>query len=374
MVITASLVILLSAFNGIEDMVKNLYSDFDAPVLVSDKHQKTLFVQASDLQRIQSVNGVKWVSPLIEETIVVRHEDSWSNAQLMGVDSNFLRISKMEEHLLDGFPALTENGEEVGIIGAGLLDKLGGYISPIMGGETVLLYTPKRNLKVSNLSSPFYSNSLRVIARMNFNREVNASYILAPIEQVKSWVDYQDNEYGKIAIGIEDGFDKFQISNTLQDVLGDQFEVKTNDEKNALIYKTSKTERLIVLTILVFIFILASFNLVASLTMLFFEKLRDISVLRSMGLNQKGIFNIFFFEGILVSARGILLGLILGYSICFMQLKWGLLEMPNSFGEPFPIALKLLDLGLIFFMVSLLSLATSFFTVKLLLKRNEGLF
>lgn len=374
MVITASLVILLSAFNGIEDMVKNLYSDFDAPVLVSDKHQKTLFVQASDLQRIQSVNGVKWVSPLIEETIVVRHEDSWSNAQLMGVDSNFLRITKMEEHLLDGFPALSENGEEVGIIGAGLLDKLGGYISPIMGGETVLLYTPKRNLKVSNLSSPFYSNSLRVIARMNFNREVNASYILAPIEQVKSWVDYQDNEYGKIAIGIEDGFDKFKISRTLKDVLGDQFEVKTNDEKNALIYKTSKTERLIVLTILVFIFILASFNLVASLTMLFFEKLRDISVLRSMGLNQKGIFNIFFFEGILVSARGILLGLILGYSICFMQLKWGLLEMPNSFGEPFPIALKLLDLGLIFFMVSLLSLATSFFTVKLLLKRNEGLF
>lgn len=374
MVITASLVILLSAFNGIEEMVKNLYSDFDAPVLVSDKHQKTLFVQASDLQRIQSVNGVKWVSPLIEETIVVRHEDSWSNAQLMGVDSNFLRITKMEEHLLDGFPALSENGEEVGIIGAGLLDKLGGYISPIMGGETVLLYTPKRNLKVSNLSSPFYSNSLRVIARMNFNREVNASYILAPIEQVKSWVDYQDNEYGKIAIGIEDGFDKFKISRTLKDVLGDQFEVKTNDEKNALIYKTSKTERLIVLTILVFIFILASFNLVASLTMLFFEKLRDISVLRSMGLNQKGIFNIFFFEGILVSARGILLGLILGYSICFMQLKWGLLEMPNSFGEPFPIALKLLDLGLIFFMVSLLSLATSFFTVKLLLKRNEGLF
>lgn len=374
MVITASLVVLLSAFNGIEDMVKNLYSDFDAPVLVSDKHQKTLFVQASDLQRIQSVKGVKWVSPLIEETIVVRHEDSWSNAQLMGVDSNFLRISKMEEHLLDGFPALTDNGEEVGIIGAGLLDKLGGYISPIMGGETVLLYTPKRNLKVSNLSSPFYSNSLRVIARMNFNREVNASYILAPIEQVKTWVDYQDNEFGKIAIGIEDGVDKFQVSKSLKDVLGDQFEVKTNDEKNALIYKTSKTERLIVLTILVFIFILASFNLVASLTMLFFEKLRDISVLRVMGFNQKGIFNIFFFEGILVSARGILLGLLLGYSICFIQLKWGLLEMPNSFGEPFPIALKWSDLGLIFFMVSLLSLATSFFTVKLLLKRNEDLF
>ena len=372
MVITASLVILLSAFNGIEEMVKNLYSDFDAPVLISAKSQKTLFLTDKERQQIQSVSGVKSYSPFIEETIVVRHEDSWSNAQIMGVDTNFLTIAKMEEHLLEGFPALMENGEDVGIIGAGLLDKIGGFISPIMGGETILLYTPKRNLKASNLASPFNSTSLRVLSRMNYNREVNAAYVLAPVEMIRDVVDYQPNEFSKIAVGVKDGVDKFKVSAALKNQLGDDFEVKTNDEKNALIYKTSKTERLIVLTILLFIFILASFNLVASLTMLFFEKLRDISVLRSMGLDQKGIFNVFFYEGLLVASRGIGLGLLLGYSICFMQLKWGVLEMPNSFGEAFPIALKWSDLGVIFSLVTILSVATSYLTVKLLLRRNSA--
>ena len=369
--ITAALVILLSAFNGIEKMVENLYSDFDAPVIVTPKGQKTMFLQPDEVKKLQGIAGVKSVAPLIEETIVVRHEESWNNAQILGADSTFLRIAKVEEHLLDGFPALYENGEEVGIIGAGLLDKIGGYLSPVMGGETILVYAPKRSIKTSNLTNPFNTTSFRLIARMNYNREVNAAYLLAPIDFVRELSGYKTNEYTQVAVDVAQGFNKFKVSKALQSSLGDNYSVKTNDEKNELIFKTSKTERLIVLTILVFIFILASFNLVSSLTMLFFEKRRDIDVLRSMGLSQKGIFNIFFLEGVLVSAKGVFYGLVLGYLICFAQIKFGLLEMPNSFGEAFPVVLIGWDLLLIFSLVSALSLATSYLTVKLLLKRNQ---
>ncbi len=369
-VITASLVILLSAFNGIELMIQKLYSDFDAAITISAANQKTLFLQSEDKDKIAQTKGVKLLSAVIEETIVVRHEDSWSNAQLIGADSSYLRITKMEEHLLDGFPALSENGVDVGIIGAGLLDKIGGYISPIMGGEHVLIYVPKRNVKTNSFANPFNSSGLKLIGRMNYNREVNASSIVAPVEFVSNLVNYSASEYTYLAIDVEQGFDKFAVRDELKKKLGDQFVVKTNDEKNALIFKTSKTERLIVLTILVFIFILASFNLVSSLTMLFFEKMADIKVLRSLGLDRKGIFNVFFFEGLLVSGKGVFCGLMVGYLVCFAQLYFGIIEMPNSYGEFFPMALKFTDFLLIFTLVSLLSIATSYLTVSILFKRN----
>ena len=123
-------------------------------------------------------------------------------------------------------------------------------------------------------------------------------------------------------------------------------------------------------SILVFIFILAAFNLIASITMLFVEKKEDIHILKSMGADGKLIFRIFFYEGLLIAAKGIVFGLILGYGVCFLQLQFGLLEMPNSFGEVFPIMLTVKDGLLILFLVSSLSFLASYFPVKMLLKRN----
>ena len=115
--------------------------------------------------------------------------------------------------------------------------------------------------------------------------------------------------------------------------LGNEFIVKTNYEKNELIFKTSKTEKLIVMIILLLIFIIAAFNLVASLTMLFIEKMDNIKTMSSFGADRKFVFKIFFFEGLMISLKGIIIGLILGYAICFTQIYGELLQMPNSVGR-----------------------------------------
>jgi len=124
------------------------------------------------------------------------------------------------------------------------------------------------------------------------------------------------------------------------------------------------------LFILVFIFILASFNLVASITMLFVEKKNDIETLRSMGANRTDLFKIFFFEGLLISFKGIIIGLVLGYAVCAVQLQFSLLQMPNSNGQAFPIVLTITDGVLIVFLVSLLSTLASYFPVRMLINRN----
>ena len=161
------------------------------------------------------------------------------------------------------------------------------------------------------------------------------------------------------------------LKERIQTVLGDDFEVNTNFEQNELIFKTSQSERLIVFFILVFIFILSSFNLIASLAMLFVEKKKDISTLYAMGATKKTVFQIFFFEGLLISGRGIAIGLFLGYLIAFSQIYFGILEMPNSGGEFFPMKTTWSDAFFILLTVSALGFLASYLPTKYLVERNS---
>ncbi len=163
---------------------------------------------------------------------------------------------------------------------------------------------------------------------------------------------------------------QLDVKKNIQQLLGKAFVVKTNYEKNELIYKTSKSEKIIVIVILVFIFILAAFNLIASLTMLFVEKKDNLKTLTSMGADHKTLFNIFFYEGLLISGKGILFGLILGYAVCFFQVYTGVLSMPNSGGEAFPIAMSYKDGLLILALVCGLSLLFSYLPVKMMMKKH----
>lgn len=370
-VITASLVILLSAFNGIESMIEKLYSDFDADITIRSTNGKTFPESQIDLKEITKIDGVSNMTRAIEEVVVIKHEKKWVNANLVGVDSSFLAISKMKKHMVDGEPILNDGSKTFGLIGASLLDKLGGYIPEKVGYEQVILYAPKRDSKVRLGSNPFTTKLIDISGRMNFNREVNAENIVVSMAVAKEVLNYRDDITG-VYVDVLPDHENETVKESLINLLGSNFEVKTNYEKNELIYKTSKSEKIIVLIILIFIFILAAFNLIASLTMLFVEKKDNIQTLISFGADQRSVFNIFFLEGLLISGKGIIIGLLLGYGICLFQLKSALLTMPNSGGEPFPIDLSLTDGLLIVSLVTLLSVFFSFLPVRFLLKRNFG--
>lgn len=370
-VITASLIILLSAFNGIESMIEQLYSDFDTDITIRSTSGKTFPEDQLDLSVVKKTEGVVNVSRAIEEVVVVKHEKKWVNAGLVGVDDSFLEMSRMSKHMVEGKPLLEQKGRSFAIIGATLLDKLGGFIPEKVGYEQVILYAPKRDSKVRLGSNPFTTKLIDLSGRVNFNREVNAERIIVPLEVAKEVLNYV-NDITAVYVDVQGDFSNEAVKSELKEKLGDGFEIKTNYEKNELIYKTSKSEKVIVLIILLFIFILAAFNLIASLTMLFVEKKDNVQTMIAFGADKKTVFNIFFLEGVLISGKGIVIGLLLGYGICILQLKTSLLTMPNSGGEAFPIDLSLSDGVLIVFLVSLLSFLFSFLPVRFLLKRNFG--
>lgn len=366
---TAALVILLSAFNGIETMIENLYSEFDTDVTVRVIKGKSFNESRIDFKKLEKIEGLDNYSRAVEDVVILKHEKKWVNANLIGVDSSFLEITKMQQHIIYGSADLYQDNNPRAIIGASLLEKLDGFIPKMYENESLICYVPKNNIKIKPGKSPFNTETIKISGNINFNREVNAESFIVPLELGKKLLGFK-NQISAVYIDARQGVDNEELKDRIKKVVGKDFVVKTNFEKNELIYMTSKTERVIVLIILLFIFVLAAFNLVASLTMLFVEKLDNIKTMTSFGASRKIIFKIFFIEGLLISGKGVFRGLILGYAVCFSQWYFGFIEMPNSNGEPFPIAFSVADGIMIFSLVALLSVLLSYFPVKYLIRRN----
>ena len=367
---TAVLVILISAFNGIESMVEDLYSEFDADIIIRSTKRKTFDQNTLNLKDIQSIQGVQATCRAVEEIVVLRHEKKWVNAKMIGVEDNYLQMAHVQKHMVDGFPHLTEKNVPTALIGAMLLQKLGGYIPTNAGHETLLCYFPKRDARVSVSSNPFRTQTITVAGRINYNKEVNESYIVLPLELASSMLGY-NQDITAVYVSIKPTYDLEIIKEEIQQKIGGAFEVKTHLEKNELIYKTSKTEKLIVIAILVFVFILAAFNLVASLTMLYIEKKKNIITLQSFGANESFIFRIFFYEGLLIAFKGVIYGIVIGISVCLVQIYGKLLVLPNTDNQPFPIELTFKDGLFVLVLVSILSIIASYFPVKYLVYKNR---
>lgn len=365
----AALVILLSAFNGIEQMVIKLYSDFDSSLTIRSAKAKTFNQNFLEIENITQVKGVINLSRAIEEVVILKHEDKWVHAKMIGVDTTFLSMTKMKHHLVDGEALLYRVDEPQAIFGAVLLDKLGGYI-PVSEHlrEQIIFNAPLREGKIRPGKTPLNVRAVDVSARMNFNREVNAESVVVPYELAQELLEYNE-DISAIYLEVNEKVNLNKVKKEVQALVGADFEVKTHLEKNELIFKTSQSERLIIYFILVFIFILASFNLIASIVMLFVEKKNDVATLISIGADKNTIRNIFFYEGLLIVARGAIIGLFIGYIVTFSQIQFGLVAMPSVPGESFPMFATWTDATLILFTVGLLGVVISYFPTNVLMKR-----
>jgi lipoprotein-releasing system permease protein len=369
-VITAALIILLAAFNGIESMVEKLYTEFDPTIIIRSNQRKTFSEKTLKIKKLKKLSFIENSSKAIEEIVVLRNEKKWVNAKIVGVENSFIKMAKIPEHIIDGYPTFEEKGIKMGLIGANLLEKLGGYIPTNTGFEDVLCYFPRRDAKITPTSNPFVVHQIHLSGRINYNNEVNNEMLLIPYDLASELLEY-DNDITAYYIDIKKGEDLEKAKESIQKIVGPTFNVKSHLEKNELIYKTSKSEKLIVISILVFIFILAAFNLVASLTMLYIEKKKNILTLQSLGANERFIFRIFYYEGLLIAFKGVVIGVIIGTTICMIQYFGGVLVLPNSGSQVFPIRFKVTDGLLVLSIVSLLSILSSYLPVKYLVYKNR---
>lgn len=347
-------------------MVERLYSDFDTDISIAPVNRKTFLLSEIDTVQLKQITGVNSVIPAVEEMVVLKHEKKWANAKLLGLDEDFLKVSSMPGHIVDGFSALQEKGEVRLLVGASLLDQLEGFV-PSLGYEELMVYAPKRDMKMRFGKSPFKTKRYKISGRFNFNREVNSQFALLPLKEAQRLLG-MTGECTHLFIDHDSSVEGEHLAMELQKVLGKDFSVQTRYQKNALIYKTSQSEKMIVMVILIFVFVIAAFTLVAALTMLYIEKKGNFYTLRAFGASDSFLLRILLLEGLIIAGRGVLFGLLIGYAVCFGQLFFEWLQMPNSNGEPFPIRLKWTDAVFIFSTVSVLSFASAYLPSKFLMR------
>ncbi len=366
---TAAMVIVLSAFNGIESLVQDLFSSFDPAIKITAKTGKTFDTDLISLETLRKINGVKNISQTIEEVTMLKHGDQWITATLKGVDSNFFDVCDIKNTLTEGTATLQENNLEGAIIGLGIQNKLQVTSDPAYS-NTITAYGLLRNEKLSrNNKKAFKPLFLNINGVFSINPEFDNQYIISSLSFAQQLLEYQ-NEITSIEIGLKEGTDAKTTKKAIQQLVGNNFEVKTRYEQNELIFKTNQTEKWMVFLILGFILILSTFNIIASISMLLFDKEKDIKTLISLGATQRFVQQIFFLEGLFINVLGGIIGLLAGLFISYLQIKFHFVTLQNSVIDYWPMEIKLEDIGLIFITISIIGTLSSYLPVKYLIRKQ----
>lgn len=364
LVSTAAMVVVLSAFNGIEGIVENLYSSFDADIKIIPKKGKTFTLNDFPIEEIRKSEEIKTVTFSIQEIALFSNGDNWVTAQMKGVDTAFLRMGRIHESIEYGNAILHDSSFNYAIVGMGVQNRLG--ISP--GNDfnsQIEINTISREKELRRNSNPFNRQAVMVSGVFSINPDFDYNFVLVPFDLASRLLNFR-NEASFAEVEIQKGVNSEEVADAISQILGDAFEVKTRYQQNELIYKTNKAEKWVTFVILAFIMGLSAFNVIASLTMLIIEKKEDVGILKSIGFTDKGIRNIFFYEGLLINLLGMVGGLLLGLGICLIQLKFHIVKLEGSITPYYPVEIQSGDILLIMLSVIIIALLTTYLPVRIL--------
>jgi lipoprotein-releasing system permease protein len=366
---SAAMIVVLSGFNGIERLVENIYSEHEADIVITPLLGKTFHEIDSVINKINSFPEIKNFSRVIEEVTMVKHGDRWMTAIMKGVEKSYIEISKLDSSIIEGNSNYWNSNLPNAIIGVGLQNQL-QVSSDKRFNNQIIIYGLLREEKISiSNKSVFKPAEINVTGIFNVNPEFDEKYLIVPIDFARELLNYE-NEINAIEIELNTGIDPTIFKSKLKNVLSDAYLIKTQYEKNELIYKTNAAEKWMVFMILIFIFILSTFNIIASLTMLILDKKKDISTLISLGATPKLIKSIFFKEGFYINLLGGGLGLTIGALLCILQGKFKLIKLENSVIDHWPVIVELSDLFSVLFILIFVGILSSYLPTAFIIKRH----
>jgi lipoprotein-releasing system permease protein len=363
---TMALIIVLSAFNGLSQLVQSLYNSFDPMISITAKQGKTFDPNSIQFQSLKKIEGIAYYTEVVEGNALLKHDDKQCIATIKGVSKEFEKMSGFDTLIHNGNFNLDKNNIIIGSAISGTLQTgPGDFSSPIS------IYAPKRG-NANSLNPEDGLNELKVYASGIFtiNDEFDEKYVLMSIEKARELLDYT-NEVSSIELSLKPGANKELIQTQIEKMLGEKYEVKNREQQNAILYKTFKSEKLWCFIILLFILIIATFNVIGSLTMLIIEKKKDITILHNMGADVSLIRKIFVVEGMLITFFGAILGLLLGMLLCWLQMKFELIKLGEGYAvKAYPVQVQMLDVLAVLGAVIVIGLFASWYPVRVFTKKH----
>jgi len=369
---TMALIIVLSVYNGISNLVKSLYNSFEPDIVITANVGKTFKASGSAFDSIRLIKGVKYFNPVLEDKALIKYNDQQTFVTIKGVSSDFETMTQFDTLIHDGTFSLAKGGLDYAVFGRGLSDEIGLGVSNA-DYYSVACYAPKRGLKATaNPADAIIEKHIFPAGTFSISDDFDYRYVITSLSFARQLFDYRDSSsVSSIEIGLTKAANTDEVKNSIKKVLGGDFAVKDRFEQNELLFKTLKSEKLWTFIILVFILIIATFNIVGSLSMLILDKEKDIDILWKMGADMQAVKKIFMYEGMLITFIGALGGLILGTLLCLAQIKFKLIGFGPGFKvDAYPVSLQATDYLYVFIVVIVIGFLSSWYPVRMFTARG----
>ena len=363
-----ALIVVLSAFNGLEQVISSMNSRLTPDLQITPAKGKTIDLAAFPLGQLQKIQGVEYVVPTITEDALFRANEKQHIGQVKGVGVEYQNIARLNEIIYgnDGLQLSDDEEHGFAVPGAGVAWYLG--INAYNPYAILRVYVPKRgNASMMSLENSFNSDVLTVRSVFATEQEQDEKLVLVPFEWLSELLEYE-NKANNVELFVTPNADANKVEKEVMTVIGEDFTVKNQQEQQETLYRIMRSEKWAVYVILTFILILATFNVVGSLSMLMIEKRKDTEILKSMGADKRLIQKIFMNEGLLISVAGGIIGLLLGIILVLLQQQFGFVKFGTGGGnyvvDAYPVLLKFKDVLLIFATILAVGCTSAFLTVR----------
>lgn len=339
---TAALIIILSVFNGFNELVADSLSHAKANLVVRPATGKVFVPDSTLLEELRADERVLRLSGVLEEQVFVSYEGRQSLARVRGLDETAQEESPLKQHIIDGEWSFGLGDVPYCIAGAGLSHSLGlnpRFVTPLE------IFYPSRTQQVNmaNPAASLRSAKARLAGVFSVNTDLDARLLLVPIGLIRELLEY-DSELSSLDIWTKPGTED-ALQEELSTKLGTSFRILNRVQQDESLFRMMRYEKLAIYLILIFIVLLVAFNIYSSLRMLIIEKQEDAGTLRALGAPEAMVQRIFLWEGWLMSLLGMVIGLVLGVLVVWAQQRWGLVSMPGNFVvSAYPVVLKASDI------------------------------
>ena len=356
-----AMVVVLSTFNGFENIVEATINNYDPDIKITAKGKKTFIYNDALKSKVEQEIAVINVSKSLEEKVVIKYDQHQEIAKIKGVDSDF-EASKFDSLMVIGNFMLGDTARSFGVFGGGLANKLNLFPgSP----ELITVFVPRRDVAYNSLNpmASLSSKYLRASGIFIVHEEIDGETFITSLDFAQDLLSCP-NSISSLELSIDQNTDPTVVKESLQELLGSEWEVKTRRELNELIYKIFSSEKWFTFAILSLVLIISSFNIFGSLIMLVLDKKNDISILKSMGTTEQIIRRVFMWQGSYIAIIGGGVGVLLASVLVWSQEYFGWFTVDNAMVLEYPVELLLNDVLLTFGTVVLLGYLISIYPAR----------
>ena len=342
---TAALIIILSIYNGFDELVKSTLSNVEPDILITPAKGKVFIPEGEAFDRIKANPMIGEYDLILQENVFVDYDGHQGIAKAKGVDSAFEAESPLAEHITNGEFSLHKGQLPQMVVGAGLAYKMGMNPAFLASAE---LYFPirDRNFSLANPAASIETVRMRPSGIFSVNQQIDDDLMIVPIEQMRKLLGYEEEVSG-VELRLVEGSTAKDLRSAIKDIqkeLGPEFKVLDRFRQNPSLYKMMRYEKAAIFLILIFVIIIIALNIFGSITMLIIEKKDDIETYRSLGATDQMLRHTFTLEGWLISLLGLAAGLVIGIGFSLAQQNFGFIKMPGSFlVNAYPVILQWQD-------------------------------